>query len=427
MKFIFADSMDVVDPHFDFLREQNGKGRQKYWDDQYPHEILGYAPYDGMLVSRAIVGDAGRGGKYSESESMRFRRVGARSFLRLNNEKFSGQMLFGDCGAFSYAKETVPPFKAPDTVEFYGDGCFTHGCSIDHIIFDFDVNAKGLSSGTDDSRERFEITLELASEFLEESKILGEEFTPVGVVQGWSPDSMATATQRLIDMGYQYIAIGGLVPLAVDEIHQAVDAVEAVAKTKNGIKIHLLGFGKADNLHEFKRYSRIASFDTTSPLLRAFKDHTKNYYLPSSSDSIEYFSAIRIPQAIDNNRLKSHAKSGRFSQEHLLKLEQRALNLLRAFDTNAASIEETLDALIEYAEPLVWTANMNDETLKRKLHSLRIKYKKTLDHKPWKLCSCNICLTAGVETLIFRGSNRNKRRGIHNLAVFYDHVRRTLN
>ena len=61
MKFIFADSMDVVDPHFDFLREQNGKGRQKYWDDQYPHEILGYAPYDGMLVSRAIVGDAGRG------------------------------------------------------------------------------------------------------------------------------------------------------------------------------------------------------------------------------------------------------------------------------------------------------------------------------------------------------------------------------
>ena len=118
------------------------------------------------------------------------------------------------------------------------------------------MNAKGLSSGTDDSRERFEITLELASEFLEESKILGEEFTPVGVVQGWSPDSMATATQRLIDMGYQYIAIGGLVPLAVDEIHQAVDAVEAVAKTKNGVKIHLLGlvklttFTSSNDIHE---------------------------------------------------------------------------------------------------------------------------------------------------------------------------------
>ena len=179
------------------------------------------------------------------------------------------------------------------------------------------MNAKGLSSGTDDSRERFEITLELASEFLEESKILGEEFTPVGVVQGWSPDSMATAAQRLIDMGYQYIAIGGLVPLAVDEIHQAVDAVEAVAKTKNGIKIHLLGFGKADNLHEFKRYSRIASFDTTSPLLRAFKDHTKKLSaLFKRFDRI--FLSDTVLQAIDNNRLESHAKSGRFSQEHLL-------------------------------------------------------------------------------------------------------------
>ena len=39
---------------------------------------------------------------------MRFRRVGARSFLRLNNEKFSGQMLFGDCGAFRTQKD-IPP------------------------------------------------------------------------------------------------------------------------------------------------------------------------------------------------------------------------------------------------------------------------------------------------------------------------------
>ena len=44
---------------------------------------------------------------------MRFRRVGARSFLRLNNEKFSGQMLFGDCGAFPTQKRQFLRLKHP--------------------------------------------------------------------------------------------------------------------------------------------------------------------------------------------------------------------------------------------------------------------------------------------------------------------------
>jgi hypothetical protein len=56
MKFVFADSMDCVDPNFDFIKDQTAATHRPYWDDQYPHEILGDAPYDGMLVSRAIVG-----------------------------------------------------------------------------------------------------------------------------------------------------------------------------------------------------------------------------------------------------------------------------------------------------------------------------------------------------------------------------------
>jgi hypothetical protein len=71
MKFVFADSMDYVDPHFDFIKDQTAATRKPYWDDQYPHEILGYAPYDGMLVSRAIVGDHRFPGKYSEAQAMR--------------------------------------------------------------------------------------------------------------------------------------------------------------------------------------------------------------------------------------------------------------------------------------------------------------------------------------------------------------------
>ena len=69
MKFIYADSLDFVDPRYDFLTDRSPNGREAYWDDLYPHEILGYAPYDGLLVSHAIV----MNGKYSLSQAMRFR------------------------------------------------------------------------------------------------------------------------------------------------------------------------------------------------------------------------------------------------------------------------------------------------------------------------------------------------------------------
>ncbi|MHA3790021.1 hypothetical protein [Rhizorhabdus wittichii] len=39
MKFIFADSLDYVDPAFDFIADRSPAERQPYWDDAYPHEI----------------------------------------------------------------------------------------------------------------------------------------------------------------------------------------------------------------------------------------------------------------------------------------------------------------------------------------------------------------------------------------------------
>ena len=424
MKFIFADSQDYVDPRYNFLNDTFGEGRQPYWDDQYPHEILGYAPYDGMLISRAIVGEPGSGTKYSESQAMRFRRIGARNFLRFNKEEHKDKPVFGDCGAFSYSKMESPPYTPADTVEFYSDGQFTHGCSIDHIIFEFDSNSKGLDGGSDESKSRFDMTLQLAAEFFSESKQLGKYFTPVGVVQGWSPDSMAEAATRLIKMGYRYLAIGGLVPLKVSEIHHAVIAVHSAINRWPTARLHLLGFAKADHLHEFSQYKKIASFDTTSPLLRAFKDNTQNYYLPNGEGKLSYFTAIRIPQALDNNKLKNHAMTGRYVQEKLLSMERTALDALRAFDREEASIEETLDAIIAYSKPLYWTPSTTAEALKRKLHNLRVQYQRTLEARPWQHCGCAICRTASIETIIFRASNRNKRRGIHNLGVFYDHLKR---
>lgn len=425
MKFIFSDSLDYVDPHYDFINDQNGPGRAPYWDDKFPHEIMSPTPYDGILVSRAVVGDPGMKGHYSESQAMRFRRIGAREFLRFNDAVHKDMMVMGDNGAFSYVRLASPPFSAADTVEFYASGKFTHGCSVDHIIFEFDANAKGLNGGSEESQDRYEITLQLALEFHKESLCLGTEFTPIGVIQGWSPDSMAAAAAKLVKIGYRYLAIGGLVPLGVAEIHRAVSAVHDAVSRWPSVKIHLLGFAKADHLHEFTQYKKIASFDSSSPLIRAFKDKRNNFYLPDDTNGgLKYYTAIRIPQATDNIKLKNHAKSGHFNQEKLIGMEKNALSKLRAFAKNRCGIEETLDSIIEYSRPLHWTPSITEEALKRAMHNLRLQYKRTLEDRPWTHCKCNICKDAGVDVLIFRASNRNKRRGIHNLGVYHKHLQR---
>jgi hypothetical protein len=62
----------------------------------------------------------------------------------------------------------------------------------------------------------------------------------------------------------------------------------------------------------------------------------------------------------------------------------------------------------------------------RTLEKVRERLVRTLDARPWKQCDCAICRSVGVEVIIFRASNRNKRRGIHNLGVYHRHLKNTL-
>jgi hypothetical protein len=191
------------------------------------------------------------------------------------------------------------------------------------------------------------------------------------------------------------------------------------------MRIHVLGFAKADQISEFERYN-ITSFDTTSPLLRAFKDKKSNYYLPGKDGRLRYFTAIRIPQALENTTLQRLVKAGRISQEKLLGYERDALEAMRAYDQGRAGLERTLDATTKYAEVLLMDVNPDAKPVPEKSRiELRQRYRDTLEQMPWKSCGCRICSKISVEVAIFRSSNRNKRRGIHNLHVYYNHIKAT--
>ncbi|MGF6950208.1 hypothetical protein QF028_002713 [Neobacillus sp. B4I6] len=81
-------------------------------------------------------------------------------------------------------------------------------------------------------------------------------------------------------------------------------------------------------------------------------------------------------------------------------------------EKNLALFEITLKDFFEANYDLIYSAN-----------KLRPMYHKVLNDKPWKDCSCSICKDVGVEVIIFRGNNRNRRRGFHNTYVFYNQLK----
>lgn len=426
MKFLYSDTQDYVDPNYDFIDDRSAPKRERYWDDVYAHEIMDTAPYDGLLVAMSAVrqakGVAKSKVRYSTSEEQRLLRIGARKFLRFDGPNFNDLMLLGDCGAFAYADKPEPAYSPEEVVEFYLDAEFTHGISPDHVIFECNL-ANPDSPDQKDALDRYQITLENAQSFIDLVRNEGSPFEPLGAVQGWSPESMAEASAKLVMMGYRYLAIGGLVPLKVEAIKQVLETIRR--KIGPEPKLHLLGFAKADHIHQFTGYG-ITSFDSTSPLIRAFKDDKANYYLENQSGGLDYYTAIRIPQALENARLMQGIKQGLFRTEDLVKMEQNALKKLRDFDKGTGSLDGTAEAVVEYHHYLLQGQGEDHSRIEKSLSLVRSRIERTLQSQPWKRCNCSICRSVGVEVIIFRSSNRNKRRGFHNLGVYHRHLKNTL-
>lgn len=394
MKFYFPDSQDLVSPAYNFLRDEYPPHRVRQRDDLYAHEVLDQSPYDGLLVSKAIVDGSVRGsGKYSEAQRQRLYRFGVDRFFRLPK----GLMTLGDCGAFNYVTEEQPPYTVSEVADFY-EGCgFQAGVSMDHIIMGYDASAR--ASDVDPAwKARRDLTVKLASEFISEVDRRGRPFEPVGAAQGWSPDSYTQSVSDLQAMGYRRIALGGMVPLKTRDILACLSAISAALE--RGTELHLLGVTRVESMNDFSDLG-VTSFDSTTPLRQAFMDDRANYHTDDTA-----YGAIRVPQVDGNPSLKRHILAGDVSQKEALSLERAALKSLREFDAGRVGTDSALQAVLEY-EALVSTKSKSYADL----------YSKALEDTPWRSCRCALCRELGVEIIIFRGTERNKRRGFHNLQV----------
>jgi hypothetical protein len=398
MKFFYADSQDLVDPNFDFHRERWSPDRLRQRDDVYAHELFSEPPYDGLLVSKAIVDGTGNGSRYSLAQRHRFYREGVRRFFRVPDSWMTFDII-GDCGAFTYVKETVPPFTPDEVLDFYASGDFDLGMSVDHAILDYRPMWDDAVDGVPPSvRERQALTLRLAEEFLSRHAQRNLRFEPVGVAQGWSPSSYANAVATLRKIGYEYIALGGMVPLKTQAIRDVIERVSDEAGPKT--RLHLLGVTRVEHVNEFASRG-VVSFDTTSPLRQAFKDDRDNYWTATAT-----YTAIRIPQIQGNPTLMRNIRAGRIRQEEAARLEKGSLAAMESFARDQASPESVVAILREYEQLYAPEAD----------HSAQ--YLRTLQDRPWSDCSCDVCSTIGHHVILFRGAERNRRRGFHNLWTF---------
>jgi hypothetical protein len=393
VKFYFPDSQDMVSPTYDFRRDEYSPLRVRQRDDLYAHEVLADTPYDGIVVSKAIVdGSISGAGKYSESQRARIYRLGVREYFRLPDHVET----LGDNGAFNYIQEKVPPVTVEETLDFY-EGCgFDAGVSVDHIIFGYE-SAAGLEAPNLEWAERRLLTLRMAEDFFEAVARRGARLTPVGAAQGWSPASYADSVRQLQAIGYERIALGGMVPLKTPQIIECLTAIDDIRQPTT--QLHLLGVTRVDSMGDFARFG-VTSFDSTSAFRQAFMDDRRNFHTADAD-----YVAIRVPQVEGNSVLKRNILAGVVSQRDAVEAERECLRRLRAYDAGSTPVTRVLDVLAEY------------ETITKSKETYLDAYQRTLEATPWKSCECSLCGRHGIEIAIFRGTERNKRRGFHNLSV----------
>jgi hypothetical protein len=411
MQFFFPDSQDLVDPSFDFVTEKRSETRVRQRDDLYAHEVFNKIPYDGMLVSKAIVEGTGQStGRYTLGQQRRFSVSGVKEFLRVPKT----MKVMGDCGAFTYVKEETPPVTVEEVTRFYQDAGFDYGASIDHVILDYnpswDHNLPGIETVPDKCIKRQEITIEYAQHFKKHCKDERCTFEPLGVAQGWSPNSYAKSLIALQKIGYRYIALGGLVPLKTAEIIQVLTACNP--RLRPDTRLHLFGVTRLTHIPQFKSLG-VVSFDSTSPLRQAFKEDRGNYYsrIKDEAGNEKSYTAIRVPQVDVNAQLKNRILSGQVRQSEAFRLEKECLEALRAYDKRPHHRRELIQLLTDY------------QSLFGNLRNYSIDYEEILRDQPWKQCDCEVCKSLGINVVVFRGAERNRRRGFHNVHVTYERLK----
>lgn len=387
LKYFIPDWDDSVDADYDFINEAHSVGRGNWASQVYAHQIYDRPNYDGLLISRAVV-------EKSATKRATLFLHKLHPFMRVPPEF----PVMGDCGAFSYIDQDEPPYRTDEMLDYYTELGFDYGVSIDHLWFGADTPSA--------QQSRYDLTIANAHDFLREHKKRGLTWTPIGAIQGWDVDSYTFAARQLADMGYTYIGLGGLVRTRTKQILDITKAIRQVIPPD--VRLHIFGVARPDAIRAYQKLN-VTSVDSASALRKAWTDVTKGYYTLETT-----YSALRIPYVEPYIR-QTERRGEAIEADALRKLERDALRAVRELDADRLTADAVLDALLAYESAICPEGR-----------DMTARYRRTLEDKPWRHCDCTICRETQVEVAIFRGNNRNRRRGFHNTYIFYEIMQRIL-
>jgi hypothetical protein len=407
--YFLPDWDDFLDIDYDFETDRLSSPSRKGRNEAHAIELMRPKRLcDGVLVSLAQhLGTKGMLKRIPKAAPDSIAPRSVREHFGLARDQWA----FCDCGAFSYANETEPTISLEQAVAVYDLYGFDLGASVDHIpLREIWQAGRKTQLSEGDRRKRVDLTRENADAFLRLAHRHEARFLPVGVIQGLDPGGFARQIHDYYDMGYRHLALGGLVPRGDAEVLEIVQCVSAeLDKLPTRPWVHLMGIFRPKLQDAFRR-SGIDSFDSATYFRKAWLRSDQNYLGMDGN----WYAAIRVPPTHDARTWKRLQATGR-SPETIRRLEADALAALRSFDHRNLSVDDCLKAIMSYDRLLT---RAKDEEAR-----LIAGYRNTLGNRPWSYCSCPFCRESGIEILVFRGANRNKRRGAHNTWQLFRSLR----
>lgn len=392
----------------------------------------------------------------------------------------------------------VEPFEAKD---FQGD--------IDEVLVRLARDSRAVYR-ENDKEFRYDLTLRNAQEMYDLYQDGDYPFRMMVAIQGWNSQSYIKAAEEVLEIGYNYLGIGGVAGSPIHEVRKIVKEVGKTVKAferekKTRIDSHVFGFAKTEGFETVGR-SGMTSFDSAS-MLRSAWTGGENYRLnnntrydairvryPSSRDTLDeavekslrgretlvalraYADGEPINNALHNwhektddvlpatrDYLRSHRHDSQYDASLLRdiessfradfeyarelqasfsdKLRNNLIKLLREDNPADPLPFDEYNELLEVAEqkfevfPRMTMAleTKENSTAYDQIHTvveeyatwigdddLLEEYEQTLQDRPWEKCGCPICDEHGIEVCIFRGNDRNRRRGFHNTRQFYE-------
>ncbi len=407
--YFLPDWDDLLDENFDFAKDRfSGASRGERSDKHCCVLMKPERMCDGVLVSLAQH-------VTSKGPLKRISGTGEESLAPKDMRRQFGleqdQYLFGDCGAFSYVNEDAPAMSVEQAIALYELHGFDFGASVDHIPVSHIVrDGEKIELSKAKRHARVRKTRENAEAFIRQAKNRGVGFTPVGTIQALDSAAYGNMAAFYHELGYRHLAIGGLVPLSDQAVEEIVTSVmTVVSQLKPRPWVHLFGIFRPKLQVRFRELG-VDSFDSASYFRKAWLRSDQNYLATNG----KWYAALRVPMTSDGRTRKKLEDAG-CDIELLERQEKQVLKLLSDYGRHAVAAKSVLEALTEYDESL---------TRKSDARSLRAKYLRTLLDRPWESCDCPFCRETGIHVLIFRGANRNKRRGAHNTLMLYGSLER---